>query len=221
MPNRIHHATYVVGQGLLMSRTSTLLLALLIGCSTATRHDIKTERLAPEWNRQPFTNILVVGVYEDRAARISSESVFAAEMSEKAVPARAGYEVIPNLDLLDDQAGVRAALAGTEVDAILTIGTITAGEDFDYEAWRTQYAAVRLLGSEGTFTRIGGDIDYYESGILQLDIGLWDAQTLTSVWNAQTDSYSLEDPTEGVITLANFVISSLRERGLIPQDAAQ
>ncbi len=195
---------------------AALLSATLYGTAcTSASHTIQSEHLAPEWGETPFQNILVIGVYDDRPFRISSESVFASELTEKAVAASHSYDLIPDLTVLDDSASVRYALAGTDYDAILSVVTMEAGPDFDYGAWQTQYSLLRLFGSEGTFTRLGGAVDYANAGSFVLDIGLWDTRTLGSVWNATTDSYSLENQTAMVTDLADFMIAPLQERGLI------
>ena len=191
----------------------SLMLVALAGCASPS-HKIKSESRDPDWQGGPFKKILVVGVYGDRAVRISSESVFAAELSEKAVVASPSYDLIPNLDALDDEEAVRTALDGTAHEAILTIVTLEAGE-FDYEAWQTQYALIRLLGGTGESTRFWQNVDDLSSGAFVLDVALWDAKTLRLVWHATTDSYSHERAAEGVKTLANFMIKALKERGFI------
>ncbi len=193
----------------------SLTVILAASCSTAPSHRIETEVHNPDWQGAPFTNILVVGLYEDRGFRISSESVFTAELSEKAVAAAPSYERIPNLGSLDNEAAIRQALEGTDFDAVLTVATVEAGPDFDYDAWQAQYGILRLLGSEGTFSLIGGSIDSYESGRFVLDVGLWDPATLKPIWNATTESYSKEDASQQVTTLADFIIETLRDRGFI------
>jgi len=189
--------------------------ALVTACSTAPRHHIETEVRSPGWQGEPFRNVLIVAAYEDRAFRISSESIAADELTEKAVDASASYDLIPELGTLDDEAAVRAALEGTDFDAIITVVTLEANEDFDFETYSAQYSLVRLLGSEGTFTRIGGAIDYYESGRFVLDLAVCDARTLEPVWHATTDSYSMEESSQQARTVADFLIRVLQERGFI------
>lgn len=196
-----------------------LLLATLVmnTCSTAPRHEIKSENRDPDWDVDPFNKILVIGVYDDKSFRISNESVFAAELSEKAVSASPSYELFPNLDALDDEAEIREALAGKDFDAILTIATIDAGDDYDTEGWNTQYNIFSILGSDrgAHWTQLAGQLDYYESGKFVLDIGLFDSKTLKPVWNATTESYSQEGASEQVKTIADFMIKVLKERKFI------
>lgn len=188
---------------------------LAAGCSTAPRHQIETEVRNPDWQGEPFRNILIIAAYEDRAYRISSESIGADEFAEAAVDAEPSYELIPDLATLDDAESVRRALQGTDFDAIITVATLEANEEFDFEAYEAQYSFVRLLGSQGTFTRIGGLVDYYESGNFVLDLAVWDARTFEPVWHATTESYSMEEGSEQARTVADFLIRMLQERGFI------
>lgn len=190
---------------------------VLNACSTAPRHEINTETRDPDWKGEPFKKILVIGVYDDKAFRISNESVFAAELSEKAVATSSSYELIPNLATLDDEAAIREALEGKDFDAILTVATLEASEDFDNEGWNTQYNIFSIFGSDrgAHWTQMASQLDYYESGNFVLDIGLFDTKTLKPVWNVTTDSYSQEDVSEQVKTLADFMINTLKERKFI------
>ena len=190
---------------------------LLTACSTATRHIIKTENQDPNWKGESLKNILIVGIYKDRAFRISSESVFAAELSEKAVASSPSYDLISDLGILEDEGAIHNALEGKDFDAIMTIATIKASKEFDYEGWQAQYNLFRLLGTDrgSNWTQIASQLDYYESGKFVLDIGLWDAKTLNPIWNATTNSYSQEKTTEQIKKLSDFMIETLNNRGFI------
>jgi len=162
-----------------------------------------------------YNKLLVVGLYDDRTFRIAAESIFAEELSQKAVDTTPSFNLFVDLDALDDETKIREKLAGTDFDGVLTIAALEVGAGFDYEGYQEQYAMVRLLGSEGVFTRLGANAAYYESGKLKLDVGLWDARTLQSVWHATTDSYSQEAETDEIKTVADFLIEALAERGFI------
>ena len=185
------------------------------GCSTNPSHRIETEVRNPEWQGEPFRNVLIIAAYEDRAYRISSESIAADEFIGRGLQASPSYDLIRDVETLDDAESVRQALQGADFDAIITIATVEANEEFDFDAYQAQYSLVRLLGSEGTFTRIGGAIDYYESGRFVLDLAVWDTRTLDAVWHATTASYSMEESSQQARTVADFLLRVLQERGLI------
>ena len=88
--------------------------------------------------------------------------------------------------------------------------------EFDQESASAWYHWSRILGSDGSWAKIGGDADYYESGFLVLNIGLWDPASFASIWNATTDSYEIDQTgPEGVRKFGDFVFATLTERGFI------
>jgi hypothetical protein len=197
-------------------RHGVLLSGLLAtACSTATSHSIEEETLNPDWRGRSLGKVLVVGVHEDRAQRVSAASTFAERLSQHGVDAEPSYSVLPDLASLDSEGAVRAAIRGREFDTIFCASLIEGGERFDHERFAVTDAIVRLF-SEGHFTRLAGHAEYYESGYYVLDMGLWDARTLEPIWEAMTDSYSQEELPEDTRKFADFLVEALRERDLLP-----
>ena len=110
------------------------MLLAAIGCSTTAAHRIKTEQSNPEWSARPIEKILVIGVYE-RTYRISAESVFVAELKERGLNAVASYEVFADLENMDEAEEIERKLAELNVDAVLSIATLEAREEYDRDNW--------------------------------------------------------------------------------------
>ncbi len=204
-----------------MNRLRFLLVfpVFMVACSTATTHSIKTENRNPDWQPIALKNIAVVAVTDDRAERVSSESVFAEELTAKAVDASPTFDFIPRLSSLDTEEEARRAFDGKDFDAILTIGIIESRDQYQYEDYYSTYGWMILLGADSRQARGVANLkdvsDYYGQGKLTLDIGLWDADTLEPIWNATTDSYEFGRGAQGVQNLADFMITTLAERGFI------
>ncbi|MEE9123791.1 MAG: hypothetical protein V3U14_04750 [candidate division NC10 bacterium] len=190
------------------------LTVALAACSTAPRHTIKSEERADDWHGRAYKKILVVGLYDDRAFRVSSESVFAEELSAKSVAASASYDVIPKLDSLSDEAALRQTLADGGYDAVLTISTLEAS-DYNGGGWEAAEAWLYAFGADTRILRGANAYNEYEAGKYVLGIHLWDASTLSAVWNATTDSYGQGTGSDEVKQLADFMVETLRERGFI------
>ena len=86
----------------------TLIFLILLSSCVATSHKIVKEERNPAWQGSKIDNILVVGAYEDRAFRISAESVFADQLKSKGLSAMttAYYESnsqfhVPNLGQME------------------------------------------------------------------------------------------------------------------------
>ncbi|MEM9383222.1 MAG: hypothetical protein AAGB93_24975 [Planctomycetota bacterium] len=196
-------------------RTSiaTICLGLLAAC-TSTQHEIENEQLGEAWDGRPRANLLVVGLYEEQTDRVSIESVLAARLTAQGVTASPSYSVLP--DLAADADAIARTIAGGGYDGVLTMATLEGGEQFDYEAHQEAYAMVRLLGSEGTFTRLGGYADQAAAAQHLLDFGLFDAKTLEPLWNATTDSREADTGAAGIERLSDWLVGELRSRSLVP-----
>ena len=131
------------------------LVAVLCGCR-GQGHEIAKEKKDPNWKGGPVQNILVIGLYDDKAYRVSAEGVCVQEFAAKGITSKASHGIIPSLNTTKSPSATQSAIAGKGFDAILSVSTLKSAEKFDYEAHAATYAFVRLLGSEGTFTRMGG-----------------------------------------------------------------
>jgi len=75
---------------------------------------------------------------------------------------------------------------------------------------------VYLLGGEpGTSTDMGAFIAWAGSGTYSLYIGLWDVQMYEPVWQVSTRSETTGSESQDTQALADFVVDTLREKGLL------
>lgn len=191
---------------------AVLVCAGLCAACTSTQHIIDHEKMGSAWDGQSRTNLLVVGLYEDRTDRVSVESVLASQLTEMGIKASPSYALLPDLNA--DYASIQAAVHGKGYDAILTMATLEGGQQFDYESHQALYAFVRLLGSEGTFTRLGGYADQGVAAQHVLDIGLFDTPSFEPIWSATTASRESDIGPEGIKRLANWLAGELKARKL-------
>lgn len=200
----------------------TLLFLILLSACVTTSHKIVKEERNPAWQGSKIDNILVVGAYADRAFRISAESVFADQLRSKGLSVMTSYDIIPKIDELsteEDAVEFIQKLRENEIEVILSFATLHSREAYDPSAYYEGSGFIYLLGGDSydadAFGRIVDGEAYLSSGNLELDISLWDAKELTAIWNATTKSYSLDQGAGGVKILADFVYSSLEERGFL------
>lgn len=200
------------GTGIIKAMAVLICFALCAAC-TSTRHDIDHEKMGDAWDGQPRTNLLVVGLYEDSTVRVSVESVLASQLTAKGIQASPSYALLPDLNA--DYEAIQKEIRGKGYDAILTMATLEGGEQFDYESHQALYAFVRLLGSEGTFTRLGGYADQGIAANHVLDIGLFDAASFDPIWSATTASREADIGPDGIKRLADWLSGELKSRKLV------
>lgn len=188
---------------------------LTLACAGAP-HSIDKEEISPEFGDRTFGDLLVVGAYDDRTFRVSSETAFVEELLGKGVTATASYASIPDLEALDNEAAIRDLLASNGHDGLLTVATIDAGYDYDYEDYLETRGLVYLLGGRpGAFTDMGSFLSWAGSGSYRLHLGLWDAETLRPVWQITTSSNTTGSESGDTRALADFVVETLRAKALL------
>lgn len=203
-----------------MSRGFTLatviaLVHLLAACAGAP-HKIADEQMSPEWGGHGYSDLLVIGAYTDRSYRVSAETQFAEELKQRGVKATPSYDLIPQLSDLDSNSKIADMLASTSHDGVLVVATIDEGYDYDYGDYLETRGMVYLLGGQpGTFTDMGSFISWAGSGQYSLYVGLWDAKSQKPIWQISTNSDSSGSEAEDTKALAEFVVNTLREKGLL------
>lgn len=191
-------------------------VAAALSACASTPHRIDTEESSPELAGRTYSDLLIIGAYEDRTFRVSAETAFAEELKARGITSAASYAVIPDIETLNSETAVRDAVSTTSHDGLLTIATLDPGYDYDYEDYMESRGLVYLLGGRpGAGTDIGSFISWAGSGAYTLHIGLWDAETLVPVWQITTDSNTTGTESGDTGALADFVVETMRERGLV------
>ncbi len=193
-------------------------LLLLAGCGTSeTFHKVTTEERNPDWQAVGINRIMVVAVTEDRGERLGSETVFVDRFKQLGIDAEASYNVFPDLNSIDTSDEAAMAMAGHDIDAVLTIGVAKPAAGYDRGAYWEARGWAYLLGSDNS--RAWGNLadinNYWSQGEHSVDIGLWDAKAMQPIWHAQTDSNEWDESSAGVQRLAEAIAGMLSERGLI------
>jgi hypothetical protein len=192
-----------------------LLVATLSACSSAP-HKIDDEDVSSTWSGKRFENLLVIGAYIDRSYRISAETQFVEELKSRGVQATASYTLIPDTTALESNAEIRAKLEAMPNDAVLIVATLDEGYDYDVGDYYATRGMVSLLGGEpGAATDMGAFISWAGSGKYSLYIGLWDVQQYQPVWQITTKSATTGSESQDNKALADFVVATLREKGLL------
>ena len=193
---------------------STALL-VLTACSSAP-HRIADEDLSKEWSGQPYKDLLLIGAYTDRPTRVSAEAAFAEMLKARGIMATPSYDLMPDLTALEDNVMIAEKLATLQQDAVLVIATLNEGYDYDVGDYFATRGLVYLLGGEpGAATDMGSFIAWAGSGQYELYVGLWDAKTAQQVWQITTYSSSSGSDTEDNKAPADFLVSTMSEKGLL------
>jgi hypothetical protein len=194
---------------------ATAAIAMLPACG-GPPHKIHEEWMVPVWRGKPFQKLLIIGVYDDRTYRASAETGFVEELKALGVAAQPSYDVIPDLDTIDTDDKVAQALSSRKSDAVLTVATIDPDSKLDYQDALEKRGLVYLLGGRpGPFTDMGGYRSWAGSGHYTLHVALWNVDTQKPIWQATTKSHSTDSESGDIKALADFVVATLRKKGLL------
>lgn len=185
-------------------------------CGSSAPHRISDEEMSTEWSGQAFNDLLIIGVYEDRAFRVSAESGFADVLKSQGITATPSYDLLPDLTSLTTEAAVIKEFAASSHDAALVVATLDPGYDYDVGDYFATRGMVYLLGGEpGAATDVGSFIAWAGSGQYSLYVGLWETKTAEAIWQISTDSETTGSESGDMQALADFVVDTLRKKGLL------
>lgn len=191
-------------------------IAFFISACAAKPHEISDESLEKDAGKGPYSNLLVLGAYDDRQYRIGAEVLFAEVLKDQGIKAAPSYDILPALKTLKNNDEVAEKLRRTDYDAVLIVSLLEEGYDYDVGDYYATKGFVYLLGGRpGPATELGSLAAWAGSGGYSLYVGLWDAKTLRPVWEITTDSEKTGSDTDDNKALAKFVADRLYEKGLI------
>lgn len=192
------------------------LAVLLVGGCASAPHRIAEEDTAAGWSGRAYSNLLIIGAYDDRAYRVGAETVFAERLEADGVAAAPSYDLIPELDALENDAELAGRLEAAGHDGVLTVATLDEGYDYDLGDYYATRGMVYLLGGRpGAGTDMGSFLAWAGSGLYSLYVGLWDTATMRPVWQMTTNSESTGSESGDTQALAEFVAGTLRKKGLL------
>lgn len=190
-------------------------LAVFAGCASVP-HKVATEEMSPDHGGKAYSDLLVVASYEDRAYRVGSETSFAEMLRSRGIAASPSYDLLPDLADLETNEEVADRLATTDHDGMLVVATLDEGYDYDMGDYYESRGWVYLLGGRpGVGTDTGAFLAWAGSGVYSLYVGLWDVETRKPVWQITTDSKTTGSESGDTTALAEFVVATMREKGLL------
>ena len=187
---------------------------LLTACAGGSPHRVTDEEFDPTFADTNFSNLLVLGIYQDRTFRVSAETTLAEELKSRGVSASPSYDLLPNTRVT--AAEIQSVVASKSFDGVLTVATIDPGYDYDAGDYFATRGMVSLLGGEpGAATDLGSMIAWAGSGKYTMYVGLWDAKTGKPVWAVTTKSEDTGTASGDLRALADMIVAELSKKGLL------
>jgi hypothetical protein len=102
----------------LMLFAIVLAALLVMACEGGPPHKVADEEFDSAFAGKTFSNLLVIGIYEDRTFRISGETTLAEELKVRGVKASPSYDLLPNTRA--SAAEIQSALRSLEAEPVST-----------------------------------------------------------------------------------------------------
>lgn len=169
-----------------------------------------------EASGKTYGNLLVIGAYDERQYRVSSEEVFTRVLKKEGIGAAPSYNLLPGLENIQNDTEVAGKLKSTDYDGILIVSVLSKQIAYDlYSHHASKGLAYLLDGRPPRATERGSFLAWAGTGSYDVYIGLWDAETLRPVWNITTDAKTTGSDTQDNKIVAEFVAEQLKKRGLV------
>jgi hypothetical protein len=160
-----------------------------------------------------LTNVLVVGISDDRDVRNRFEDRFVSNLRGRGVMASASHSIVPDLTDLEDRDRILEAIHAEGVDAVLTVRAIAIerhGESDWVAAWNAWAAAA---ATPRELIEASLPVSASKSKKLGIEFGLWDLRGPRRLWAARSDVVTRKQLDRGSEDLLLAAIGDLKDRG--------
>lgn len=195
----------------ILRRALLIVIATLLGACASTRSVM-------EWQDEAYTGkldkLLIIAATEDSALRRSAEDSYVDRFAAVGVAAVPGYALIADANAVS-RATVEAAIAGSDIDAVLVTRLLGIEEKETYQppiqvnhyrSYHRYYAYAQDLSSPG----------YYKKyKLLTLETMLYDSATGEMIWSMQSETIDSTAPQEVVDGQIALTVERLQARGLL------
>jgi hypothetical protein len=198
-----------------LAAASVLLLA---GCATAPK--IVNTWQDPQYQGEPFRNVLVVGLTEKETNRRIFEDTFASILRGQGVKAQASYT------LLADHRGyerevIEQVVADGEFDGIITARVVgmdretsyTGGYAMAYPSTAYYHDFYGFYHQAWGFYSTPGHVYTYD--VVRVETTLYETDDWDLVWTGMTETVDPGKIQNESAKLANVILGELKNRGLI------
>ncbi|MBN3518629.1 hypothetical protein JYB62_01340 [Algoriphagus lutimaris] len=200
-----------------------LILAFAISCSPSSK--IIGSWTGPDTPSEPYKNIFVTGISSNLVARQTIENDINTHLKERGVTAVSSFDIIPpgfKATEENKDATLKAIKEGGS-DAILTIALLDQTSETRYVPGTTMYSPMMYGGYYGRFY---GYYSYYNPVMYNpgyystdkkyyLEMNLYDVQTETLVWSAQSETTNPSSIETFSRSFSELVVYQLIKDGLI------
>jgi hypothetical protein len=186
-----------------------LSIIFLSACSSSTK-------VVEQWADTEFNgklkNLLVISLNQSADSRKVFENGFLLELTNRKIPAKASYTLLPDYESLDKET-VKAAITGSSIDGVIVLRSVkVTKEDRHVQAQ-----------SEGTrydefYAYVGDYRPTYDSyttqnTVVHLETNLYAVRGEQLIWTGKTETFNPTDVHVLIAELAEKIIAQILQTG--------
>jgi hypothetical protein len=197
---------------------------LFIGCVTllaavgaGAKHRVSLDErwVDPNFQRQKFRKLLIVGISEDEEARKQFEFKFISHLRGRGIQGVTSRSLVPKLGGDLDRDGIVEELNRKGVDGAITVRVVplkNRTKDEWAESWRAWVDRNETIRELVRKTLAEADPGARQYGV---EVALWQSGKWTCIWAARTDALSRKQVNKGAGDFVQVVMDALREANLL------
>jgi len=162
-----------------------------------------------------YKHLMIIGISDSQQTRQIYEKHFVAELKKRNVTATPSYELINSKQKMNRETVV-AAIQGTEIDAVLVSYLVSADAEMKYSdsPLGASYSGT-AEGSQISATIVTTRGRSRTEEVFTLKNDIYDAQSKTLVWSAQTKTVAPESVDEVVTEVTDLLIDRMFSDGIV------
>jgi len=204
----------------------SLLVFATLAASCATKTEVATRWISPDYEAGPMHKILVVGVAETDVARRNYEDRFAEALREKGADAASSYEFLPTPDRITEEELV-GVVVDNQFDGVIVTRLLEVKEEKEYVPPSTRVVPSMGIGygGMGGFGYYGYYGSYYDvvhspgytrtTEIVRLETKLWNAADAQLVWGVMSETFNPKSTKDGIVSVTRTLANQLSVDGFI------
>ena len=167
-----------------------------------------------------YNDILVIGIAEEQHNRRLFEEEFTAQLVAAGIESEVSYKILPEGTVINRDT-VAEAIKGKEIDAVVVTHLVAVDEETVYRQPTTTYRPTYgyYNGLYSYYPHVHGYVHepgYYTTHeVVKLETNLYEVESESLVWSAQSRSFAPESAKEVIDDLIKLVIKDLKEKELI------
>ncbi len=199
-------------------RNLSIMLIALMFASCATKVNMDTNWVNPEWAKNQYQRVLVIGVADRDETRIEYEDTLAGKLKESGITAIASYSIFPAVTELEKDA-IDEVAKQNRYDAIVMTTLVSLNSSVRTVQERTYFERMENMDYYDHFESSRSKVTEPGYVVIDTDVvletNMFDVKNGMLVWTGRSTTMNSQHVGDGIPTLASEIVNALSENQII------